>query len=64
MFHTAPSRPENLDDVIILAGGIIPNKDIPPLKGLGVSEEFTPGARMEEIIQCIRKNPDSTRQPA
>ena len=54
--HPLGPRQEGLDDVIIFGGGIIPDEDIPRLKQLGVSEVFTPGARMEEIIQFIRKN--------
>jgi methylmalonyl-CoA mutase C-terminal domain/subunit len=50
------ARDEGLDDVIIFGGGIIPDEDIPRLKERGVTEVFTPGARMEEIIEFIRKN--------
>jgi methylmalonyl-CoA mutase C-terminal domain/subunit len=50
------AREAGLDDVIIFGGGIIPDEDIPRLKELGVSEVFTPGARMEEIIEFIRRN--------
>src|ERR1041384_7140549 len=52
-------RPGGLDDVIIFGGGIIPDEDIPRLKELGVSEVFTPGARMQEIIDFIRTNSQS-----
>ena len=54
------ARQEGLDDVIIFGGGIIPDEDIPRLKELGVSEVFTPGARMQEIIDFIRKNSHAT----
>jgi len=50
------ARDEGLDDVIIFGGGIIPDEDIPRLKERGVTEVFTPGARMEDIIEFIRKN--------
>jgi methylmalonyl-CoA mutase, C-terminal domain len=53
------ARLEGLDDVIIFGGGIIPDEDIPRLKERGVTEVFTPGARMEDIIEFIRNN---TRQ--
>jgi len=55
---------EGIDDVIIFGGGIIPDEDIPRLKELGVSEVFTPGARMEQIIQFIRSNVRGAHQPA
>jgi methylmalonyl-CoA mutase, C-terminal domain len=47
-------REAGLDDVIIFGGGIIPDEDISRLKELGVTEVFTPGTRMEEIIAFIR----------
>ena len=55
---------EGIDDVIIFGGGIIPDEDIPRLKELGVSEVFTPGARMEQIIQFIRSKVRGAHQPA
>jgi len=55
------AREAGLDDVIIFGGGIIPDEDIPRLKELGVSEVFTPGARMDEIISFISKH--SRQQP-
>ena len=58
------ARQEGLDDVVIFGGGIIPDEDIPRLKELGVSEVFTPGARMQEIIDFIRKHSHSASQPA
>src|SRR5687768_1459692 len=50
------ARQEGLDDVIIFGGGIIPDEDIPRLKERGVTEVFTPGARMDDIIRFIRNN--------
>jgi methylmalonyl-CoA mutase, C-terminal domain len=58
------SREAGIDDVIIFGGGIIPDEDIPRLKELGVTEVFTPGARMDEIIEFIRNNVRSPSQPA
>jgi methylmalonyl-CoA mutase C-terminal domain/subunit len=58
------ARQEGLDDVIIFGGGIIPNEDIPRLKELGVTEVFTPGARMDDIIQFIRRTSSHSAQPA
>lgn len=57
------AKQEGLDDVVIFGGGIIPDEDIPRLKELGVSEVFTPGARMQEIIDFIRKSSPNTPQP-
>ena len=47
---------EGADDVILVVGGTIPNDDIPELKELGVSEIFTPGASVQEIIDYIRES--------
>jgi len=48
------AREAGLDDVLVFGGGIIPDEDIPRLKEQGVSAVFTPGTRMEEIIEFIR----------
>jgi len=47
-------KKENLTDVLVLIGGIIPDTDIPKLKELGVSEVFQPGASTEDIIAYVR----------
>ena len=56
------ARGAGIGDVIIFGGGIIPDEDIPRLKEAGVSEVFTPGARMEEIIDFIRRNARRAQQ--
>lgn len=43
------------EDIQVLAGGIIPDKDIPPLKKIGVKEIFTPGSSLGEITKYIQK---------
>ncbi|MEK6302705.1 MAG: cobalamin B12-binding domain-containing protein [Acidobacteriota bacterium] len=58
------AREAGLTDVIVFGGGIIPDEDVPRLKELGVSAVFTPGTRMDEIIEFIRKNSRSAAQPA
>ena len=45
-----------LEHVLILAGGIIPDEDIPPLKAAGVHAVFTPGTSSQEIADFIRAN--------
>jgi methylmalonyl-CoA mutase C-terminal domain/subunit len=44
------------NDVLVLAGGIIPDEDIPSLKAAGVSAVFQPGASIKAIADFIRKN--------
>ncbi|UMZ73490.1 cobalamin B12-binding domain-containing protein [Natranaerofaba carboxydovora] len=46
-------KEKGADDVLVLGGGIIPEKDIPHLKEQGIAEIFTPGATSEEIIKFI-----------
>ena len=43
-----------LDDVLVLAGGIIPDEDVPALNELGVRGIFGPGTSTEDIVEFIR----------
>jgi methylmalonyl-CoA mutase C-terminal domain/subunit len=43
------------DDILFIAGGIIPVEDIPSLKELGVKEIFLPETPMAEIVTYVRK---------
>ena len=47
-------KAQGIDDVLVTVGGTIPKDDIAPLKELGVSEVFTPGAPTQAIIDFIR----------
>ncbi|MBE9472269.1 MAG: cobalamin B12-binding domain-containing protein [Chloroflexi bacterium] len=44
-----------LDHVKVFIGGIIPDEDVPALKGLGVAGIFGPGANTQEIADFIRR---------
>ncbi|HLI43621.1 MAG TPA: cobalamin B12-binding domain-containing protein [Acidimicrobiales bacterium] len=48
-------RAEGLDDVLVICGGIIPDKDIEVLKQAGVAEVFTPGAPLTEIAAWLER---------
>jgi methylmalonyl-CoA mutase C-terminal domain/subunit len=48
-------RERGLDNVMIIAGGIIPESDREKMKNMGVSEIFGPGATSEDIITFIEK---------
>ncbi len=54
-------REREMDDVLVVVGGIVPDDDAAELKKLGVAEVFQPGASLEKIIQFIR---DSVKQLA
>ena len=43
-------------DVPVIVGGIVPDEDIAELKGLGVSQIFTPGASTKDIVSWINEN--------
>ena len=47
---------EGLDDVLVTAGGIIPDDDVPALKVAGVSAVFGPGTTIGEVAEFIRAN--------
>ena len=47
-------RAEDMDDVLLIVGGIIPDEDIPGLKQAGVAEVFQPGASTQAIVDFIR----------
>ena len=47
-------RERKMDDVLLFAGGIIPDKDIPLLEKMGVRKVFQPGARTEDIVSFLR----------
>jgi methylmalonyl-CoA mutase C-terminal domain/subunit len=49
-------KKRGLDDVLIYAGGIIPDDDIPAIKAMGVAGVFAPGTPMEEAVRFVRDN--------
>ncbi|MFO7711619.1 MAG: cobalamin B12-binding domain-containing protein [Dehalococcoidia bacterium] len=48
-------RKKGLDDVLVIAGGIIPEDDIPALRQMGVRGVFGPGTSTQDIIGFIRQ---------
>ena len=49
-------RKENLRDVLVLVGGIIPKKDVIRLKEMGVAEVFKPSSTLDEITRFIQSS--------
>ena len=49
-------KEQKIEDVLILGGGIIPERDIPRLKKAGIAEVFGPGTPVEDIVSYIKKN--------
>jgi methylmalonyl-CoA mutase C-terminal domain/subunit len=48
-------REKGMEDVLVFAGGIIPDKDVPSLEQMGVRKVFQPGARTEDIVSFLRE---------
>ena len=53
---TAGLHEQGLDDILVTAGGIIPDDDIPALEEAGVSRVFGPGTTIREVGDYIREN--------
>jgi methylmalonyl-CoA mutase C-terminal domain/subunit len=49
-------RKRGLDDVLVYAGGIIPDDDLPAIKEMGIAGVFGPGTPMEEAVKFVRAN--------
>jgi methylmalonyl-CoA mutase C-terminal domain/subunit len=49
-------RERGLDDVLVTAGGIIPDDDVPALKEAGVAAIFGPGTTIAEVAEYIRSH--------
>lgn len=54
-------REKQMEDVLVVVGGIVPDDDAEQLKKQGVAAVFQPGASLEEITKFIRS---SVKQPA
>jgi methylmalonyl-CoA mutase C-terminal domain/subunit len=50
----AALRDAGMDDVLVVAGGTIPDEDVPALKSLGVAAVFGPGTSLREAAAFIR----------
>jgi methylmalonyl-CoA mutase C-terminal domain/subunit len=49
-------RAEDMGDVLVTAGGIIPEDDIPALEEAGVAQVFGPGTSIGEIADYMRQH--------
>ena len=48
-------KDKDADDIHVIGGGIIPNKDIEPLKKAGIKEIFTPGTPLHTVVEWIKE---------
>ena len=53
-------KERNLDKVLVIIGGVIPDQDIPKLKEMGVSEVFLPGTPLSNVVDFIRERVPSS----
>jgi methylmalonyl-CoA mutase C-terminal domain/subunit len=49
-------KASQVDDVLVMVGGIIPEEDVDSLKQMGVHAVFGPGTSTEDIVTFIQKN--------
>jgi methylmalonyl-CoA mutase C-terminal domain/subunit len=54
-------REQGADDVLVVAGGILPDEDIPAIEALGIQGNFGPGTSTEEIIAFVRTHVHPSR---
>ncbi|NLT65621.1 MAG: cobalamin B12-binding domain-containing protein [Acidobacteria bacterium] len=47
-------KEKSMDDVLVFAGGIIPDRDIPRLKEIGIAEVFPPGSPLQQIVDFVK----------
>jgi methylmalonyl-CoA mutase C-terminal domain/subunit len=49
-------RENDMEDVLVVAGGIIPDEDIPALNEMGIKGIFGPGTSTNTIVAFVREN--------
>jgi len=49
-------KENNADDIKIIAGGIIPDQEIPKWKKIGIDAIFGPGTSTKDIIEYINRS--------
>lgn len=47
-------KEENAEGIVVFAGGIIPEQDVPKLKAMGIREIFLPGTPTSAAVNAIR----------
>ena len=49
-------KKKKLENVLVFAGGIIPQEDVPPLKKIGIAEVFGPGTPTDTLVKFVRES--------
>jgi methylmalonyl-CoA mutase, C-terminal domain len=47
---------EEADDILVVAGGILPDEDIPAIEAMGIKGNFGPGTNTQDIAAFVRAN--------
>jgi methylmalonyl-CoA mutase C-terminal domain/subunit len=47
---------QNANDILVIVGGIIPDKDVPELNKMGVRGVFTSGTSIKDVGEFIKSN--------
>jgi methylmalonyl-CoA mutase, C-terminal domain len=45
---------KKMNDVLVFAGGIIPDRDASKLKEIGIAEIFPPGSSLQGIVDFVK----------
>lgn len=49
-------KERDVEDVLVVGGGVIPEEDIPGLKASGIADVFGPGTPADTIVSFVREN--------
>jgi len=49
-------KKKGVTDIMVFAGGIIPEEDVPALKKTGIKEVFGPGTPTSTLIEFVKNN--------
>ena len=47
---------QGADDILVFAGGVIPDEDVEFCKSIGIRAVFPPGTPMEDAVRFVREN--------
>jgi len=47
-------RQAQMEDTLVIAGGIIPEEDVAAVKAMGVAQVFVPGTFTRDIVEFVR----------
>ncbi len=49
-------KEKEMEDILVIGGGVIPSEDIPLLKEAGIAEIFTPGTPTSLCVEYVKNN--------